>query len=43
MSYQETAVETELEIEKFNEARKINRFTVSSLWYHVTYCQKKSM
>ena len=40
MSYQETAVEIDCEMEKFNEAKKINRFTVLSLWYHVNYCQK---
>ena len=38
MSHQD--VEIEREIEKFNEARKINRFTVFSLWYHVKFCQK---
>ena len=43
MSYQETAVEIECDTEKFNKARKFNRFTVLSLWYHVNYCQKKSM
>ena len=40
MSYQETVVEIEREMEKINEARKINRFTVLSLWYQVNYCQK---
>ena len=39
-SYQETAVETEREIEKFQEARVINRFIILSILFHVNHCQK---
>ena len=35
MSYQETAVEIKREIEKFKEARVINRFVILSILFHV--------
>ena len=40
MSYQETAVEIEKEIEKFNDARLINKFISLITWYHFKYCEK---
>ena len=40
MKYQETAVEIEREIEKFNEARRIYRFIILCLYYHVNPCKK---
>ena len=42
MSYEKTAVETEWELEKFKEAREINRFVILSILFHVSYCQRKS-
>ena len=41
MSYEKTAVETEWGIEKFKEAREINRFVILSILFHVNYCQRK--
>ena len=41
MSYQETAVEIEREIEKFTEARVINRFVILSILFHVNDYQRK--
>ena len=35
MSHQETAVEIKREIEKFKEARVINRFLILSILFHV--------
>ena len=41
MSYQETAVEIEREIEKFTEARVINIFVILSILFHVNDYQRK--
>ena len=40
MDYCETAVEMEREVEKFNEARTVNRFMILCIWYHLNYCKK---
>ena len=40
MKYQETAVEIEKEIEKFNEAKRIHRFVILCLYHHVNLCRK---
>ena len=40
MKYQETAIEIEREIEKFNETRRIYRFVILCLYYHVNPCKK---
>ena len=43
MKYQETAVETAKEIEKFNEAKRIHRFVILCLYYHVNQCRKNPL
>ena len=40
MKYQETAVEIEKEIKKFNEAKIIHKFVILRLYYHVNLCRK---
>ena len=42
MKYQEPAVEIEKEIEKFNEAKRIHRFVILCLYYHVNPCRKNN-
>ena len=40
MRYQETAIEIEKEIEKFNRAQRICRFVLLCINYHVTNAKK---
>ena len=40
MRYQETAVEIEKEIEKFNRAQRICRFVLLCINYHLNLCRK---
>ena len=42
MKYQEPPVEIEKEIDKFNEVKRIHRFVILCLYYHVNPCRKNS-